>query len=674
MTTSNALFSIQDWSQKTEDLGVDVSSVSTALERVYEAQQSNTLPVFFDRLSELSDKCQALKNGNEESLKLVNYLNTLREQAYFFIKTILDVKTDEEAEELIAKREKLKETDPNYVPFPRPLSAPEPNGKETRSVYRWRYAKKIATQIVKKGILLTNEDTESEVSDPKHEGVQYLDEIEREKYRVFISDRKLVKIILNDKDKDPTLQVVDFDTKDEVAHGNKNRSIFIITPLGDLFFGSTFYNKEYLDLKGDEVKEDSPSLKDGLCFFHTSFTSADATLWPGASIVTDGYIEAINDHSGHYWPQVMNAQNGISYLIYRDAITPSTTVGLYSEENSYVEWGLNVGQYDWKTDSNTGMFHIRNSLLRKIDTCVKRHKHSKFVNDLTLQVEALDDLMVLLERYESDYPFCVRMSRIRDLKDRVIFERLTVKRKLCQTQSNTDLSTKKRIMSNEIWKTLSYAGFFSVRSYLLKKLDNELKYYHKNRESHTDEQNVEQLQRMLVLIDSWQGGLLSKVEKQVKDYYSKEDVKDDNKNVKHLKAMIKLIVGVHSNPSANARKDAIESLRFQIKGELKWFQRRLATQKKAEPYIMSRETWGTVSYVSFFNQRESHLKCVDKGLSSFHKTKDSNTPLENSNILKGILRNIKDVKYNFHNSKRSHVIEKLEEQINTEVEWLQNAF
>ncbi len=71
-----------------------------------------------------------------------------------------------------------------------------------------------------------------------------------------------------------------YDTKHYAAHAHEGKAIFLVTPKGDVFAGSSVACR----------------------FYHSSFVSGSAIFYAGSMKATGGLLKEVDNRSGHYMP------------------------------------------------------------------------------------------------------------------------------------------------------------------------------------------------------------------------------------------------------------------------------------------------------------------------------------------------------------------------------------
>lgn len=132
--------------------------------------------------------------------------------------------------------------------------------------------------------------------------VKYLDEKEREEYRLQIKDGKLY-----DSKGKP------FDTKEGVTvHSGKNHAIFTMDPAGNLY-ASNYHGQGK--------------------FQHSSFVAGGPTASAGEIVVDNGVLKTISNRCGHYKPSPRFITQALKILQAKGIDTENVENDLYFREH-----------------------------------------------------------------------------------------------------------------------------------------------------------------------------------------------------------------------------------------------------------------------------------------------------------------------------------------------------
>lgn len=140
------------------------------------------------------------------------------------------------------------------------------------------------------------EEVRVEDDDPDKEyllGISYLDERERDHYRVFPQSGKLHRMQYDGKNEFVPLKSVPADTSKFSCHEKDGYASFVINARGEIYMGDHIERK----------------------FHHSAFMSGGDVLFAGEiKIDKDGTILAITNYSGHYQPGLKSLFHCYEYL------------------------------------------------------------------------------------------------------------------------------------------------------------------------------------------------------------------------------------------------------------------------------------------------------------------------------------------------------------------------
>lgn len=202
------------------------------------------------------------------------------ENAFKFLMYAFDIQDIKNANsilrDLMADRKKHSKTNPDYIPLKSPEFLPFDPQKiniETAEINVEKFYKipKIRKALLKKELLLVNDESKNkdeEINTP------YLNKNERSEYNVDIRNGVFMK---NNKL---------FSTEDMKSHGKKGYGAYTLNINGEL---SLFNHNE---TAGD--------------FLHSSMNAGVPVIAAGELKITNGKLEAITTHSGHYTPTLFN--------------------------------------------------------------------------------------------------------------------------------------------------------------------------------------------------------------------------------------------------------------------------------------------------------------------------------------------------------------------------------
>lgn len=358
MATSICLQSVNYWLEAKNSIKEAknqsiVNRLAIALRAVHIA------PTLRDRVLALEELVLAC---NQEIKKLDNHLNDhahllanisqLQAQAAFFLKSILDVKSNKELIIKLAKNREVVDASKNNI-----------------------LVQNFSKSAPKETLRSLNEKLEGE--EKREFGVIYLNKSIREKCRVILTDGKFMQIV---------------STKNT---SRDNRSLYLMpfntSPLQSLFeWGATIV----VDKNGNMFAGKTVPGR----FHHSSFVAGKDVYFAGIiKTNAEGELLEISNESGHYRPTQANMNNFLQHLNERGALTTTLKINLLSDTERSI-WHvltfnifnknsskINVDkiQHDvrkkhhshsalasfsqWKNASNAGLFARRYTILKKID-------------------------------------------------------------------------------------------------------------------------------------------------------------------------------------------------------------------------------------------------------------------------------------------------------------------
>lgn len=275
--------------------------INTALKSVY---TNSTLYDRLDKLIDLVDACAAHQPEHEA-------VNALQAQAEQFIAIIANT-TD--VAKAIESRKNVRALWPTYLPNTslshlRPLDVAKTRSElvKMRVVDHLKAFVGVKTKEMKvysgerPRKLLTVNKTDLKLD--KELKVKMLEDLEKEQYRV-LSAKGMLWQLQQPQNESSRLTIQPFDTTNYTAHKHEGRAIFVLTPQGELFSGSS------------EI---------GI-FHHSSFQKGGYVAYGGSIEVKDGAIKYIDDYSGHYTPKGRQLFLMLKEFKRRDLIKPDTVV------------------------------------------------------------------------------------------------------------------------------------------------------------------------------------------------------------------------------------------------------------------------------------------------------------------------------------------------------------
>lgn len=266
-------------------------TLETLLNEVYKPA---TIYQRLDNLINLYEACQHSAVDNE-------VVNTLKKQAAEFIAVICSTDNINGA---IEERKNMRSLWPTFLPNTslrhlRPLKFED--DKTTRmDLVKQRTVDQMRAVLRKKVVDVNPTD---KILD-KELGVVMLSDLEKEEFRLLPAQDKLWQL-KQPKDEDNPLTIEPFDTTNHVAHTKYHgRAIFVLTPQGELFAGSSTVGK----------------------FHHSSFQRGGFVVYGGTIEVKGGKLLYIDDYSGHYAPKIKQFFNLLKEFKNRGLISTETEI------------------------------------------------------------------------------------------------------------------------------------------------------------------------------------------------------------------------------------------------------------------------------------------------------------------------------------------------------------
>lgn len=207
------------------------------------------------------------------------------------LKTLLDVKTDEEVFAFVRAMQKMQKYDPRYLPEKKPIEIFAID-KISPALSKAQYA---IARLALLNFLLTNKRImpvreASRTYDARH-NILMLDHEARQRYRVFIKGGLFYKEIKIDRFSAKE-SLVFCDTMSMSSHRNPYRAAYVIDTRGEIYI---FTHKE-------------GSLR------HSSMMAGNCVFAAGEMVIIDGKLTRITTHSGHYQPGMENMYMVLKYL------------------------------------------------------------------------------------------------------------------------------------------------------------------------------------------------------------------------------------------------------------------------------------------------------------------------------------------------------------------------
>lgn len=335
--------SIDEWNKLKTNKNID-EHLTIALYKVYETA------IFSDRIDalfHLLDLCEKIERRAQDknSFKFIKALN-LKDNIKLLLMQLLDTKKVEDLNLLKMESEYFRNQDASFVPIIKPKLGFSPViGANKRKHIKQRFitayraikssskvgehytGKKELQKLSKEELInhIKNEldptftidkydklddsektkllETASKGWDERH-GVRYLNDEQRERYRIIINDGKLYYL-----DTINGFSIKPFNTTRSLEE-----SIFVMNTKGDFFI--------------------HPKAEVGV-IHHSSLLAGAPTMFAGQIQVVNGKILKIDNMSGHYKPNEQNILLGINYLRSRGVLSPDTELNFALKENNF---------------------------------------------------------------------------------------------------------------------------------------------------------------------------------------------------------------------------------------------------------------------------------------------------------------------------------------------------
>lgn len=257
----------------------------TGRDALYQFFRSKLIYKRFDKLCELIDAC----DGYE-----IPAITDIQHRAQMMAMAIVGSENEKQFKEQRILRKRHRVHDPKYMPWCQPF-------KQSPGTLWPR------TEVVRHSLFLP---------DPQYvldrdEGVTYLNSGEREFHRVFSYNNCLYRLSSHREG----VALCTFDSSELIAHKDNGEALFVISPRGDIFVGST-----------------SPCL-----FHHSSFVSGEAVFYAGTMVVDNGEVKALSDRSGHYLPWNEHTMRMLSYFRRCGLLDSAPILTMLKAEYVYVD-------------------------------------------------------------------------------------------------------------------------------------------------------------------------------------------------------------------------------------------------------------------------------------------------------------------------------------------------
>jgi hypothetical protein len=319
-----------EWQEKQ----VGDAGITSALTKVY---QNTSIYERLDNLIGLIDACLLYHTKNPKNSEVL----ALQKQAEQFVAIITNTR---ELEQAIADRKKYRAEWPTFLPntLLKQQSALNPNFDKSPTLQKLQkmemeraqaekekvqtktgtnsaaasssseqskkqrtphahYVLGLFKSLAKRKLLKVNDE---DLINDQSLNVTMLGDLEKEPYRILPAQGLLWQL-QQPLDVKARLVIKPFDTAEMVAHTKfKGRAIFVLSPQGELFAGSSVVGK----------------------FHHSSFLKSGYVFYGGTLEAKNGRIDYIDDYSGHYGPGLAAFLKVLKMLKEKRLIYPTTLI------------------------------------------------------------------------------------------------------------------------------------------------------------------------------------------------------------------------------------------------------------------------------------------------------------------------------------------------------------
>jgi len=305
------LLSLKELKEKLDDSNIDPDAKSQLVEALSAVYAAKTLADRFDQLTKLYFICEHLSKKSDDELT-----HSLQAQALNFIKGMSNASDTSEALKAVEQRKKRQAINPDYIPN-KYLTDAVP---DSRNAYLINVFKKGAKGIASKKIKPMGKAYQHEAETTE---VEYLDPVERERYRVFPVGCKLCHFVQTGTGESAKLALNEF--------SSSGKYIYVINSKGEMFVGEPEIFK----------------------FHHSSFTSGGFVLCAGEIKVNNGTIELINNNSGHYKPTLPNLLQAMKFILQNGLMHDKIKVTMVNPESPLLpQIELNVQTFLKQAEKN----------------------------------------------------------------------------------------------------------------------------------------------------------------------------------------------------------------------------------------------------------------------------------------------------------------------------------
>lgn len=339
-------------------------------------------------------------------------ISSLREQALCFLRAILDTKNDDE---LILRMRKHAETSAN----------------DPKQIYVQNFDQ-VATGP---DLVSMKNKHEKNKKSLEERGVIYLDKIERERFRVILSDGKFKKIEIKNRhpesskkfnEDDNELCLTSFNSKLLKSKFEPDEAILVVDRRGNMFAGVT-------TLKGRLYG-----------FHHSSLVSGKSAYFAGViKTNSDGELIRLNNESGHYRPDEACTVKFLKHLGKRGVLSKTTKISIcfgrrvfhqskpFTKDLTDIQHEVmqesrpdsTLKSYNqWRQASNAGFFAHRYDLLKKIDNYLLQYFKFHHVNSAKENLDLLAQISASVVEQQKTHPDSKRKEAVSALASQVVKE------------------------------------------------------------------------------------------------------------------------------------------------------------------------------------------------------------------------------------------------------------
>lgn len=297
----HAIITPSEWTKLSSSTPVADQAIQTALDKVY---MNTTIYERLDNLIALYEACKIHQPKQEA-------VTELEQQVAKFISIIGN---SSDINQIISSRKEMRETWSNFIPntsleYVRPFKSDQSRQDKIKQ----RITDHLVALKHKKLLDVSSEDKQMD----KVHKVKMLTPLEKEAYRVMPSDGLLWQL-MQPEDSEQQLKIEPFDTTEHIAHSKATGScIFILSPQGELFAGSSEIGK----------------------FHHSSFQRGGYVSYGGTMKVNEGKLNYIDDYSGHYQPHAPQFFNILKEFKSKNLIKEDTLINRKFDEDTGIKIG-----------------------------------------------------------------------------------------------------------------------------------------------------------------------------------------------------------------------------------------------------------------------------------------------------------------------------------------------